>query len=79
MLPDDYLTEVGRIAMEWSHLEQNVEEAIWKLLHFNPTLDTAAAVTMHVPFRVRLDIISSYARAVPLEKTLGSGLITATR
>lgn len=61
-LPDDYLTEVGRVAIEWSHLEFVVEEVIWTLLRLPWGSDEARAVTAHIPFRVRLDIISSLLR-----------------
>lgn len=65
-LPDDYLTEVGRIAIEWAHLEHKLEKTIWELLRLRIFYD-AEAITTHIPFRVRMDMIGAYARAKPLD------------
>lgn len=57
--------------MEWSHLEYKVEQTLWEILGLTwpgSTSDKGPAVTTHIPFRVRLDMISSMVRAHELHK-----------
>jgi len=70
-LPDHFLTEVGRIAIEWSYLEYCLEEALWTVMYLRvPDRDLPPATTTHIPFRVRLDMLSSIAIALKLNEDL---------
>lgn len=70
-LPDHFLTEVGRIAIEWSYLEHCLEEALWTVMYLRLVdQDLPPATTTHIPFRVRLDMLSSIAIAIKLGEDL---------
>ena len=69
-LTDDELKAVGRVAIEWSHLEFKVENALWHLLGLTEigNWDLGPATTTHIPFRVRLDMVSSLVRGHELSE-----------
>lgn len=53
---------IGRVIVMWNRLEYEMERAIWILVGFGPLTgsdDTGHALTIHIPFRVRMDIIRS--------------------
>lgn len=57
MVPDDYATEVGRVATQWGLLEGYLENCIWKLLRVN--FSKGRAVTTHINLNLRLDMIAT--------------------
>jgi hypothetical protein len=68
-LPDDYLKEIGRVAVEWSRLEAAVEVAIWTLLFSRETERPAwfdeeigRAVTTNIAVLLRIDMLVTIAR-----------------
>ncbi len=70
-LTDGHLTEVGRVAIEWSHLEYKLKETLARLLGIcTIDFDRQAAVTAHLSYLPCLEIIGSTARAIPLEDDL---------
>jgi hypothetical protein len=58
-LSDDWFKVIGHVAVEWSRLDRAVEQVIWGLLSSDD--DLGAALTTHIPPRVRLDIVLSLA------------------
>jgi hypothetical protein len=77
-LPDPYLREIGRTAVEWSKVEAAIETIIWVFLfidfqetspwHREPE---GRAVTTHVNLLLRVDMMLSLASATT-SKTLTS-------
>ena len=66
--PDKYLTEVGRIALEWSHLEYKLQNAVCEVIGLKWDGDRRAALATHLAFQTQIDIIGAYIRARNLEK-----------
>lgn len=69
-LPDAYLREIGRTAVEWSKVEAAIEVLIWTFLfvdHYQLTPwfrePEGRAVTTHVNILLRLDMMLSLASA----------------
>lgn len=67
-LPDNYLREIGRVAVEWSRLEAAIETAIWTLTFtaeygnapaFND--QPGRAITTHVNVLLRIDMMLTLA------------------
>jgi len=59
-LPDDYVIEVGRVALLWAGLESFLITCIGKLAGFNKPLDERAYILLaHSTFPQRLDNLSA--------------------
>ena len=59
-VPNDYLTELGRMITVWSTLESAVNVAISKFAGYQSPLDYRALIMIaHSNFQQRIDIISS--------------------
>ena len=52
------LEAIGLIAAEWSYLESVMEAAIWNLAYL-PDEDVAAAVTTHLAWRPRSELLAT--------------------
>lgn len=69
-LPDEYLCEIGRVAVEWTKVEAGIEWIIWAFLFIDGRDITSAwqreqqgrAITTHINMLLRIDIMLSLAR-----------------
>lgn len=69
-LPDEYLCEIGRVAVEWTKAEADIEWIIWAFLFIDGKSVTSAwqkeqqgrAITTHINMLLRIDIMLSLAR-----------------
>lgn len=71
-IPDEYLREIGRVAVEWSRVEAAIEAMIWAFMFVDQGCPSpwmrendGRAVTTHVNFLLRLDIVLSLASQCP--------------
>jgi hypothetical protein len=71
-IPDEYLREIGRVAVEWSRVEAAVETMIWAFLFVDQKLpspwwreEDGRAITTHINFLLRLDMLLSLATQCP--------------
>ncbi|HEY1504298.1 MAG TPA: hypothetical protein VGF92_08360 [Stellaceae bacterium] len=68
ILSDEYLREIGRVAVEWTRVESTVESIIWAFL-FVDYADTSPwlreedgrAITTHINLLLRVDVMLSLA------------------
>jgi hypothetical protein len=69
-LPDEYLCEIGRVAVEWTKAEAGIEAIIWAFLFINDWNVTSPwhreqegrAITTHINMLLRVDVMLSLAR-----------------
>ena len=54
----EQLEAIGRVVVEWSYLESVLEAAIWNLAQ-TPDDDIAAAITTHLGWRPRMDMLAT--------------------
>lgn len=59
--PEEYLTEIGRVAFEWSRLERNVEVLITEYMGKTSLLEVVA-LTAHLGLRERLGALQAIIR-----------------
>src|SRR6185437_11562345 len=67
-LSDEYLREIGRVAVEWTRVESTVETIIWAFLFVDfddtsPWLreEDGRAITTHINLLLRVDVMLSLA------------------
>jgi hypothetical protein len=74
-LPDDYLAELGRIAVRWARLEADLGTAVAQLAFGSfPMAEHAAALTAHIPMRTRCDILRSLTAEIIKDSPLAEEL-----
>ena len=62
ILTDDHYKAIGKIAVEWSYVESDIETAIWFLVGLGrnrESIRTAYAITAHLGSETRLDILKT--------------------
>jgi hypothetical protein len=68
-VPDDFLSEIGRIAVVWANLESLLNISLTKLAGFKDPLDSRAFILItHASFPQRLDsfgaLVSNYIQII---------------
>ncbi len=58
-LPDDYLLAIGKICVQWSHLEALMELSISKLAGFQLSDPRSKILVNHMAWPMRVDIFSA--------------------
>lgn len=59
VLPEPYLTAIGKVCVQWAHLEMAVELGIKKLAGFDLFDPRSAIVTAHMTWPLRMDILTA--------------------
>jgi hypothetical protein len=58
-LPSAQLEAIASVIVEWSYFESVLEVAIWSLAYLPADEDIAAAITTHLPWRIRIQILAT--------------------
>jgi hypothetical protein len=69
---NDHLAAIGRVAVQWTFLENTIEMLVWQLASLKQPL--AQAVTTHIPTLTLIDIANSLAHRLIAESGLDAKL-----